>query len=591
VTTFTQHEAPTSVRRADLDLAPAADRRSLDERRWAELVDESAARCRLLKLTPTSVRRPLEVGRPDWRLHHLAEDHLFDRLANVARTGAAILLADPAGTICEVWPGSAPLMSRLAAVGVRPGSVVTEAAVGTSSFSAAVSRCLTVVRGREHLHPALQDVTSAGAVVVQPETRRVLGSLHVIVMSSDTGASFIAPWLDGVVRELETLAYQSSTRADSVLMDRFLHENRDSRHAVVALSEKTIITNAAAARLVGVEEQSVLWQHACEVIRSGSHASAELEVGGGQSLHVLCEPVMDGVAVVGAVMRLKRVRERSADQSQPLRGLVGSGPAWESLCSKVSAARSASMLLVGERGTGKSAVARASAAGTRVQEIDAHYVRSVGPSAWFERLKETLATNPETMIVRHVDRLRDGLDERVAGAINARPDIRFIGTSIAWPGEQERARSVLDRFDAVVPVPTLGERPEDLPALIKHFTRLHVERNPQLDGVQWMTDALQALSRVSWPANVTSLRSVVQLVLEGTTSGYVGVRDLPPDLIVRASGRSLTGLERIEANAILHVLKDTRGNKHLAAEMLGIARSTLYRRMRSLGIDLGASTY
>jgi transcriptional regulator of acetoin/glycerol metabolism len=61
--------------------------------------------------------------------------------------------------------------------------------------------------------------------------------------------------------------------------------------------------------------------------------------------------------------------------------------------------------------------------------------------------------------------------------------------------------------------------------------------------------------------------------------------------VARASRRPLARLEQAEARAIMTALREAGGNKHRAAESLGIARSTLYRKVRALGIDLSASVY
>ena len=76
------------------------------------------------------------------------------------------------------------------------------------------------------------------------------------------------------------------------------------------------------------------------------------------------------------------------------------------------------------------------------------------------------------------------------------------------------------------------------------------------------------VARIDWPGNVSSLEAVVTQVLGHVSTEYVGVRDLPSQLVVSASRRQLSGLERVEANAILQAVQDARGNKHAAAEML-----------------------
>jgi DNA-binding NtrC family response regulator len=60
---------------------------------------------------------------------------------------------------------------------------------------------------------------------------------------------------------------------------------------------------------------------------------------------------------------------------------------------------------------------------------------------------------------------------------------------------------------------------------------------------------------------------------------------------VEATGRRLSELERAEVKTILQAMQKADGNKHKAAEALGIARSTLYRKIRSLSIDLDVANF
>ena len=76
-----------------------------------------------------------------------------------------------------------------------------------------------------------------------------------------------------------------------------------------------------------------------------------------------------------------------------------------------------------------------------------------------------------------------------------------------------------------------------------------------------------------------------------TNKPTIDAKDLPAEIRSRATRRTLVGLEQIEARAILEAMRDAGGNKRLAAESLGIARSTLYRKVRALGIDLSASNF
>jgi Transcriptional regulator containing PAS, AAA-type ATPase, and DNA-binding domains len=92
--------------------------------------------------------------------------------------------------------------------------------------------------------------------------------------------------------------------------------------------------------------------------------------------------------------------------------------------------------------------------------------------------------------------------------------------------------------------------------------------------------------RMEWPGNVRQLESLIQGILARRPSGDIMLDDLPPESRPSIPSRPLGHLERMERVAIMATLTATRGNKKKAAARLGISRATLYRKLRSLDIDL-----
>jgi DNA-binding NtrC family response regulator len=206
-------------------------------------------------------------------------------------------------------------------------------------------------------------------------------------------------------------------------------------------------------------------------------------------------------------------------------------------------------------------------------------------------LEDLAASSPDGLILHHVDKLAPELARATAAVLDALPDgVRLVATSSAGPGSGHACEELLSRFVAVVAVPALRDRVEDVPDLVRCLTSRRLGLAPGTrPGVRWMNDALLAMSRAEWTNNVASLDAVVGQVLAKVSTEYVGAHDLPPDMLVRATRRRLVGLERLEAVAILQAVQEADGNKHQAAAALGIARSTLYRKMRSLGVDMTSS--
>jgi len=137
-------------------------------------------------------------------------------------------------------------------------------------------------------------------------------------------------------------------------------------------------------------------------------------------------------------------------------------------------------------------------------------------------------------------------------------------------------------------LPALRERPEDIELLVRHFAAmLGDEIGRRVESIA--PDALAVLQRYRWPGNVRELRNVVERALVLGDGPELELDDLPPELLLSApagpapvaptSGtiRTLVELERI---AIAEALAATGGNKARAAALLGIDRTTLYRKLK-----------
>src|SRR5438477_3440260 len=141
-------------------------------------------------------------------------------------------------------------------------------------------------------------------------------------------------------------------------------------------------------------------------------------------------------------------------------------------------------------------------------------------------------------------------------------------------------------------VPPLRERKEDVPLLARHFLKefaaAYGRRSREITD-----DAIQSLIRYSWPGNVRELRNVIErIVIMNPTTTRFERKHLPP-LIYRDGSRRAGGGEfstlhqardAYERDYILKKLDENHGNVSRTAEMLGLERSHLYRKMKALGI-------
>ena len=209
---------------------------------------------------------------------------------------------------------------------------------------------------------------------------------------------------------------------------------------------------------------------------------------------------------------------------------------------------------------------------------------------------------PVVMQAKLLRVLEESQVERVGGDRSIAVDVRVIVATHRNLEELVRAgafRQDLYHRIYVFPLrlPPLRERPEDIGALVEHFTRQLSEQNG------WKpkpvsAEAIAELKRYSWPGNVRELRNVVErlLLLSGDEVDAAAVPlALPQSAAAGVAGGGLpasgTLAERVEAferEVLLAELK--RHNQHMTetARALGLERSHLYKKCQQLGIDLRA---
>jgi DNA-binding NtrC family response regulator len=266
--------------------------------------------------------------------------------------------------------------------------------------------------------------------------------------------------------------------------------------------------------------------------------------------------------------------------------LPGQSRRWARLIADLDTALTASprIVLVGEPGTGKRHIARALLSPS-TREIDCS-----SETDTLELLRDQ-RSDPRPLVVTHLDRLSDRALAQIEQTVlsEGSPEARVVFTLTEGRGKTACLTQRGSGLGTLVRVPPLRDRIDDLPQLVAELTAncVGVGREP----ARWMPDALQVLARVDWTENLRSLELVVDSVVHKCRTGYVDSHQLPEGVRIQAAGRQLSRLEQLEASEILASLRESDGNKLAAALRLGMARSTLYRRMRSLGMDLDSVNY
>ena len=282
---------------------------------------------------------------------------------------------------------------------------------------------------------------------------------------------------------------------------------------------------------------------------------------------------------------------------------------------------SATVLITGETGTGKELIARAlhhysprsarSWVDVSCAALPEHLVESelfghekgafsgadAGKSGLFEVahtgtifLDEIGELEPKTQV--KLLRVLDGTPYyRLGGVKKVSADVRVVAATNRDLEEAVRAgrfrKDLFHRLSQItLRVPPLRERREDIIPLAEFFLE---RQNP---GLSLSQDSREALRSYCWPGNVRELRNVVIRVAVLAQGSEVRADDLPSELKARPPGGeplSEGSLDSLERRAIFEVLTRTGGHHQRTAELLGISRRTLSRKLKLYSMEEMAS--
>lgn len=264
--------------------------------------------------------RLLQAARPV--LERMAED--------LASVSMSVVLADPSGRILDRSVADAKLRGQLDSVNLAPGFRYSEDEVGTNALGISLLKSMPVViAGDEHFVDALTLMTCAAAPIIDPATAVVLGAVDLTGPKGASDALMLA-LARQAARSIAERMLDKATVADRALLEYFVHERRRARGPIVAINEREMITNAAAARIVGQSDHDPLWQWASEALAAGSSQIGELELSS-STFSARCQPVHSGSELVGGIIRFSRRDQHPASKTRRARSSGRMAIGWSSL--------------------------------------------------------------------------------------------------------------------------------------------------------------------------------------------------------------------------------------------------------------------
>ncbi len=328
--------------------------------------------------------------------------------------------------------------------------------------------------------------------------------------------------------------------------------------------------------------------------------------------------------LLGRENRRLRARRRLWEEG----GFIGESPAMARVGRMIGAAADydCSVLITGESGSGKEVVARQIHAASNRRErpfvaincaaIPEHLIESElfgyrkGAFTGADRNKPGLfdTANGGTLFLDEINNASLSLQAKLLRVLQdggfypmgeTEPryvDVRILAASNRAMGEliengQFREDLYYRLMVMEVAIPPLRERREDIPLLAYFFVNKFARQyHKSVTGLT--TQALAALMRHDWPGNVRELEHTMQRTVILCEGDQVGLELLPPHFTAVPEGKGASGaqippqsLESLETWFIRKTLRETQGDRTLAAEILGIDRSTLWRKVKRYNLE------
>ncbi|NLG46109.1 helix-turn-helix domain-containing protein [Gordonia sp. (in: high G+C Gram-positive bacteria)] len=474
-------------------------------------------------------------------------------------TKTALLLVDDRSRMVARVSADASLERGLAEAGAVDGAAFTESAMGTTALgTTAEVRGDVIINGDEHYLEQFRSLSCFGRPIIHPATRRVAGVICMTEVAPRINPLSV-PLIRGLVDDIAERLLSRSHSDHRAVIAAFEKASRRRDLAVAAVGDDLQLTNALAASLLSPGDFGTLRMMADDA----SDRDRIVTLVSGISADVAIDRV-PGVRH-SAVFRLRpRIEHDTAAYAPP------------------RTADAASVAVCGEPGTGRTTRAESLVPDDHVRlDVAAALLDGTAPDVGDAiRRARSLGTG---LVVDGADLLDDRSLRLLQAAIAAhepgRPPIVVVSEPTA--GGASSLAALIACCRQRVTLPPLRQRSGELAAIGQ---QLIARRDPLLE---LSSDAADALVCQEWPGNLTELSIVLDeaaATVLARGARLVTATDLPADYRGSTRASRLMGREQAERQAIVDALETAAGNKSHAAKALGVSRTTLYARIRALGI-------
>ena len=537
------------------------------------------------ELIERSWRRSLAQGAPAHRMtdRDIAEVNtesllyrgalpVMRQLANdLADMEVAALISDARGRIIYRTVHSTAQRARLDSFGASPGFDFSEATVGTNGLGTVIEeRRGLVISDAEHFNDALEREACAGAPIIDPRTRRVAGSLSLTTLAR-SASPIMTTLTVGTARQIEQHMSELVSGRRRALLDAYESASGAARGPIAVLSADTVLADPDGLAFLTPGDHARIWDTLMSH-DAGWPARIPVELAG--TPMPIDVRALEGPADHPAfeiVFIAEESRRRSGPSSRPPERVHPVGAVADELARVAD--EYGVVVLLGPSAIGKQRTARRML--SRRASVTVRAAGALDVRGWAD-VGARLARG-EGVVLQHLEELSvDGAAalRRLAGS--ARRDQPTQLVLCADPDLPPRhVSAALAQAGPAVELPALSRIREAIPEYARALA----------SDIVITASAMRALMRWDWPGNVAELERVLDEAVRRSSGSMVTEADLPRAIRENAAGSDLGGLARSEREAIIEALRASGGNRSAAATSLGIGRTTLYRKLRSLRID------
>ncbi len=514
---------------------------------------------------------------------------ILDRLEGTLQDlGTSVFLADRTGQIVARRVAGDSERTRFDNACAAEGFDFSEERIGTNGLGTAMQEGGAVfIRGPEHFNEALEQLACAGVGIRHPATGRLVGSLSLAAPADAAEKHMLALVREGAHQIVDSLGRNVGWR--ELALGRSYQRHRD-RGPVIVLNSDTVMSNVTGLSFLNVESHARLWESLMS--QDWSEGPRLLDL----NLHTLqaralahrLEDLGDEPAFAVEILNRRRPGE-------PQKREVDT-PTHDEFVTQLHRAatrNTAALSITGPSGSGKLHVA-----------LD--WLRSIGQPepiileagdlesrpSWRTEAAEALSSQRAVVIRRLEDLPISQLNATKAisarfsscpdNPIEASPETyaRLIMTA-DLSRCSNTALGVVAQATRGAVLPPLASRSQDIPGITAALLeRLDQDEHPILSAA-----TMQVLLRWHWPGNIAELDGLVNNLAREFPGQPVSPYHLPEQMWDAANRHTLTRIECAERSEIVTALRQANGNRSRAAILLGIGRTTLYRKIYALGLE------